>query len=108
MNNITIGQYIPGNSWMHRLDPRIKLFSMIVLLVAIFVIPISSDPVPIFSMLGLFFGIGLLTVSTRVPLKKVLNGLRPIVFLLTFTFFIQIFYVSTGTLVVAPIEMYLL
>jgi len=107
MNNITIGQYIPGNSWMHRLDPRIKLFSMIVLLVAIFVIPISSDPIPIFSMLGLFFGIGLLTVSTRVPLKKVLNGLRPIVFLLTFTFFIQIFYVSTGTLVVAPIEMYL-
>ena len=36
MNNVTIGQYIAGDSWLHRLDPRIKLFSLVILLVATF------------------------------------------------------------------------
>jgi len=40
-------------------------------------------------------------------MRKVLNGLRPIVFLLTFTFFIQLFYVKTGSLVFDPIPMYI-
>ncbi|MBE0700889.1 MAG: energy-coupling factor transporter transmembrane protein EcfT [Acholeplasmataceae bacterium] len=107
MNNITIGQYIPGNSWLHKLDPRIKLFSLVILLVAVFMIPISTQIVPIVSMLSLFVGVILLTFSSGVPVKKVLNGLRPIVFLLTFTFIIQLFYVKTGTLLVDPIPMYI-
>jgi energy-coupling factor transport system permease protein len=32
MNNITIGQYIPGDSWLHKLDPRVKLLSLVILL----------------------------------------------------------------------------
>jgi energy-coupling factor transport system permease protein len=55
----------------------------------------------------MFVGVILLTMSSTVPMRKVLNGLRPIVFLLTFTFIIQVFYVKTGTLVVNPIEMYI-
>ncbi len=107
MNNITIGQYIPGDSWLHRLDPRIKLLSLVVILVAIFIIPISIEAGAITSMLSLFAGVILLTMSSGVPLKKVINGLRPIVFLLTFTFLIQLFYVRTGNLVVPPIDMYI-
>jgi energy-coupling factor transport system permease protein len=49
----------------------------------------------------------ILTISTKIPIRKVLNGLKPIVFLLTFTFIIQLFYVKTGNLVVDPIEMYI-
>lgn len=109
MNNITIGQYIPGTSWLHKLDPRIKLMSVIVLLVAIFVVPISTkDIVPAVSMTGMLILMFLLTVSSGVPLKKVLNGLRPIVFLLTFTFLLQIFYVRDGNLVTdTPIRMHI-
>jgi energy-coupling factor transport system permease protein len=101
MNNITLGQYIPGDSWLHKLDPRIKLLSLVVLLVSTFLIPISSNLHSIISMsilLVLAFG---LTFSAKVPMRKVLNGLRPIVFLLTFTFVIQIFYVKSGDLLVS-------
>ncbi|MBU1141179.1 MAG: energy-coupling factor transporter transmembrane protein EcfT [Firmicutes bacterium] len=107
MNNITIGQYIPGTSWLHKLDPRIKLLSLVILLVGTFMIPISVDLIPLITMLLIFVGIMVLTASTGIPMRKVLNGLRPIVFLLTFTFFIQLFYVRTGTLVTAPITMYI-
>lgn len=106
MNNITIGQYIPGDSWLHRLDPRIKLLSLIVMLVGVFIIPISADLSSIVSMGGILVLVMLLTASSGVPMKKVINGLRPIVFLLTFTFFIQLFYVNTGTLL-GSYEMYI-
>jgi energy-coupling factor transport system permease protein len=107
MNNITIGQYIPGNSWLHKLDPRIKLLSIVIILVATFIIPISAETISLITMSMMFVGVILLTMSSTVPMRKVLNGLRPIVFLLTFTFIIQVFYVKTGTLVVNPIEMYI-
>jgi energy-coupling factor transport system permease protein len=103
MNNITIGQYIPGDSWLHRLDPRIKLLSLVIMLVAIFMIPIRLNIAPIASMLSISVFIGLLTLLSGVSVRKVLNGLKPIVFLLTFTFFIQLFYVTEGNLVVDPI-----
>lgn len=106
MNNITIGQYIPGDSWLHRLDPRIKLLSVVVLLVATFVIPISHDMIPLISMGAIFIGVMALTYSTGIPIRKVLNGLRPIVFLLTFTFIIQVFYVKSGD-ILASIPMYI-
>jgi len=107
MNNITIGQYIPGSSWLHKLDPRIKLLSIVIILVATFIIPISAEAVPLITMSMLFVGVILLTMSSTVPMRKVLNGLRPIVFLLTFTFVIQVFYVKTGTLLFDPIQMYI-
>ena len=100
MNNITIGQYIPGHSWLHRLDPRIKMFSLVVLLVATFLIPISSELLHIGIMALIFVFIIILTMSADVPIKKVLNGLKPIVFLLTFTFFIQLFFVTGGDILV--------
>lgn len=106
MNNITIGQYIPGDSWLHKLDPRIKLLSLVVLLVATFVIPISSELIPLVSMGVIFLGVMALTFSTGIPIRKVLNGLRPIVFLLTFTFVIQVFYVKSGE-ILASIPMYI-
>jgi len=107
MNNITIGQYIPGNSWLHRLDPRMKLLSLIIILVGTFLIPISAKLISLLSMVALFVIIVVLTISTGVPMKKVLNGLKPIVFLLTFTFFIQLFYVREGKLLLGPITMYI-
>lgn len=106
MNNITIGQYIPGDSWLHKVDPRIKLFSLIILMVGTFLIPISAELTPLIAMGSIFVLVILLTWSTKIPMKKVINGLRPIVFLLTFTFFIQLFYVRQGQLL-ASYELYL-
>lgn len=107
MNNVTIGQYIAGDSWLHKLDPRIKLFSLVILLVATFLIPVSPDLTPLFSMIAILVLVIGLTISSKVPLRKVLNGLKPIVFLLTFTFVIQLFYVKTGQMVAGPFEMFI-
>jgi energy-coupling factor transport system permease protein len=101
MNNITIGQYIPGDSWLHRLDPRIKMFALVVLLVGTFIIPISTTWGPVASMGAIFIGMLILTASAGIPIKKMVNGLKPIVFLLTFTFFIQLFFITEGKLLVS-------
>lgn len=105
MNNITIGQYIPGDSFLHRLDPRIKLLALVIMLVAIFMIPISVETVPLLLMGGITVFVIFLTMISGVSIKKVLNGLRPIVFLLTFTFFIQVFYITEEVALLGPVSM---
>lgn len=97
MNNITLGQYIPGNTWLHRLDPRFKLIILTILLVGTFLIKVSAELIPILTMVAIFVGVLILTKSADIPIKKVINGLKPIVFLLTFTFFIQLFYIKGDT-----------
>lgn len=96
--NITIGQYINKDSWLHRLDPRMKILGIISLLVSIFLIPIpqwsevtkSKDIIVLISLGVFFIGSLILTMSAKIPLRKALNGLKGIVFLLLFTFAIQI------------------
>jgi energy-coupling factor transport system permease protein len=108
MNNITIGQYIPGNSWLHTLDPRIKIMSLIIILVSVFMIPIATDVFVIYILLGFLVFTMILIMSSSIPLLKVLNGLKPVVFLLTFTVVVQILYVREGIpLYDTPIVMHL-
>lgn len=83
---VTIGQYIPADSLVHRLDPRTKIAALTSVMVAIFM---AKD----------FAGYGLLAVSllgvivlSQVPLGFVLRGLRPIVFLLILTVILNVFF----------------
>lgn len=72
LKGITVGQYFPGDSLVHRLDPRVKILAVLILSVAIF-LPKSW---PGYAVTGLFC---LLAVSlARVPLRMILQGLRPI------------------------------
>ena len=108
MNNMTIGQYIPGNSWLHHLDPRIKMMSLIMLLISIFLIPIQGNQVDLFMLAGYLFLTILLIMSSQIPILKVLQGLRPILFLLTFTVLIQILIVTpNGNELTQPVTFYL-
>lgn len=95
-NKITIGQYIPTNSWLHRLDPRVKILALIFMLVAVFIIPISHELVHISMIISMLVLTVLLTLTSKVPLNRVLSGIRPIVFLLTFTFVLQVFANNEG------------
>ncbi|WP_025725606.1 energy-coupling factor transporter transmembrane component T family protein [Acholeplasma granularum] len=92
--NIKIGQYIAGNSILHRLDPRIKIMSMILLIITIFLVPINLEPQNIIWMIALFvFSMSLVFLS-GIRIGKVLQGLKTIVFLMTFTFIIQLFTIQ--------------
>ena len=55
--NITIGQYVKGNSFLHKLDPRLKIVSTIILMVSIFLIPANNinNIYVLLGFLGLFF-----------------------------------------------------
>ncbi|MDE6656469.1 MAG: hypothetical protein K2J85_05715, partial [Anaeroplasmataceae bacterium] len=92
MNNITIGQYVPGNSWLYKLDPRTKVILTILFIVMIFLI--SS----FYAMLISFGVFILIFLSTRVSIIRLIRGLKPILFLLTFTFILQIIYNRDGKL----------
>ena len=97
MNVVVIGQYIKGNSILHRMDPRTKVIGMVLLIVALFLIPLKTSLYSFYGMLGFtVFTISLVLLS-KVPIGKVIKGLRPIIFLLTFTAVVQLFYESDGS-----------
>ncbi len=103
MNNIVIGQYIPGKSWIYKLDPRIKILSLVILMVATFLL--NS-----FILMSIMFLLMLIMfLSTRVPFLKMVRGLKPLIFLLTFTFLIQIIGAKPedGSIVLLDQKMYL-
>jgi energy-coupling factor transport system permease protein len=71
------------------MDPRVKIILTILMIVLVFLIPNLSGMI-------LFLGVFLIIFfSTKIPFVKVLKGLKPILFLLVFTFFLQLVY-STG------------
>lgn len=90
MNNIVFGQFVLGDSYMYRLDSRVKIISLIILLITTFILP------NILSILAMLLFTILLIVSSKVPLLKVLRGIKPLAFLLTFTFVLQIVYNQKG------------
>lgn len=95
MKNIVIGRYIPGHSFLYRLDPRVKLITLVLLFAATFII---ND---IWVMVGaLGFVIALLPIG-KISLKRVFQGLKPLLFLLIFTFVFQILFNTQGRLLIA-------
>lgn len=86
IDNITLGQYIPGNSILHRLDPRTKIFWTTLLMVATFLIESWAE----YLMMGLF--ILLLLLISGVPIRQSIKGVKPLLFILAITAVLNIFF----------------
>lgn len=84
--DITIGQYFPGESIVHRFDPRLKIITMIFFIISLFFI---NTFIPY-----IFVAIYLLIIIkiANLPLKLVLKGLKPLRWILLITFVINIFF----------------
>lgn len=67
--SITLGQYIPSDSWFHQRDPRARLISFIVLLVGVIFTPI------IWGLLFGFFSVVLIYILARVPIRPAIKGI---------------------------------
>ena len=93
MRDITLGQYFPGNSILHRLDPRAKLILAILYIVAIFV----AKSVSAFAMI-IIATLVLIAVS-GISYRIFLKGLKPILFIVIFTTLINLFLTSGKDLV---------
>ena len=90
MDNMILGRYIPGNSIIHRLDPRSKLVAMILLIIIAFW---GNNPI---TNLILFIATGIFVVLSEVPLSFFIKGLRSMFFLIAFTTLFQLFFISGG------------
>lgn len=83
--DVIIGQYVEGNSFIHRMDPKVKIIISLLYMVLLFVI----DTVAAYGIVSIFTLIVLL--SCGVPLKLVLKGIKPMVFILVFTAVMNLF-----------------
>ncbi len=84
--NITIGQYIPGQSLIHRLDPRTKIIVGIVFMISLFVISNLYGYIPLCAYLIL-----IATIAHLSP-RFILRGLKPIIFIILFTLILNLFW----------------
>ena len=90
IRDITIGQYYPAESRIHRLDPRVKIVCTLLFLVSLF-IPNSQSGYVIATIY-----LGCVIRLSKVPLKYILKGLKPVVILLLFTVVMNLFLTDGG------------
>ena len=90
LSDITLGQYFPGESFIHRLDPRSKILMIVAYIAAIFII----DNFTGYLMLGVFLTVCI--VNTKIPVKFMIKGLKPVMFFIFLTGFFNLFLTTTG------------
>ncbi len=86
LKDITLGQFFPGKSFIHRLDPRTKLLFLVVYIVVLF----TADN---WISYGVVFAFLLLSIAiSRIPLKAIVRGMKPLLFILIFTGILNLFF----------------
>lgn len=93
IRDITLGQYYPGDSSVHQLDPRVKIIVTIAYIVALFI----ADS--FVGMVTAALGVLLAIAVSKVPMSFILRGLKPIFFIILFTFVLNLF-MGTGEVLV--------
>ncbi len=91
ITDITIGQYFPGKSAVHRLDARVKIVLTIAFIVMLFI----ADDIK-----GLCVGVCFTFITfivSRIPLKMMWKSIKPIMIIIIITAMLNLFFVHTGT-----------
>lgn len=85
LKNITIGQYYPGETVIHKLDPRIKILITFVFIISLFFINSFYPYAFVLAFMALSIKL------SKIPIKFILKGLKPIMFIILITFSINLF-----------------
>ena len=93
LKDITLGQYYQTNSIIHKLDPRVKLMGTLVYIIALFL----GQSMVMYAVAGAFL-VTLIAIS-KVPVKFMLKGLKPVIFLLIFSAVFNLFLTEGEPLV---------
>lgn len=86
LKDITIGQYFPGNTAIHQMDPRTKIICVVLFIVALFTCK---------GLLGYLLALAFLVTAVRISkihLKTILKGVKPLIIIITFTAILNMFY----------------
>ena len=87
IRDITLGQYYPGNSVIHKLDPRVKILAALLYIVALFVVKEFSG-----FIVAIVFLEAVIIIS-KVPRRYIWRGLKPVLIIIAFTLIVNIFMV---------------
>ena len=93
IRDITIGQYYPANSKLHRLDPRVKIVCTMIFLISLFCFQNIWGYV-----IATVFLASIIRIS-KVPFKFIVKGLRPVIMLLMITVLFNLLLTKTGTVI---------
>lgn len=88
LRDITLGQFFPGNTFIHRLDPRTKLLAVILYIVALF----NAQGVVTYAIVTAL--LALCIIVSRVPFRSLTRGLKPIWVIVAFTAIMNLFFTS--------------
>ncbi len=91
LKDITLGQYFPGNSAIHRMDPRMKLILTIAYIVGVFMV--GNLPGYLLSLAFLYLVVRIAGIS----FKYLIKGVKPLRFIIIFTFVLNLFFVQGET-----------
>ena len=95
LKDITLGQYFPGNSVIHRLDPRTKLIALIVYIIALF----SAGS---WMSYGIVLAFLIVTVAlSKIPVKALFKGMKPLVMILIFTGILNLLFTTGETVLLS-------
>jgi len=95
IKNITMGQYIPGNSLLHRADPRTKIIWTVLLLIALFT---ANNIYGFVMMIAL---VGIILIISEIKVSYTLRGIKPLLIILIITSLINIFTYPGNTVLVS-------
>jgi energy-coupling factor transport system permease protein len=102
MDKMIIGRYVPADSLIHRLDPRSKLIIIFLFVCIIFL----ANNLFTYVLIGIytFLMLGL----SRIPIRFLYAGLKPVLWLVLFTLLLQVFFTKEGSLLyeLGPIKIY--
>ena len=88
IKDITIGQYFPGHSPVHRMDPRMKLILTIFYIVILFVVSNPFGFIPAVLFLGFAYGV------SKIPVKMIAKSIKPILPIIIFTGVLNLLFID--------------
>lgn len=92
--DVSFGQYFEGKSILHRLDPRMKLIIAILYIIVIFMAK------SIFSFMLLVISMIFLISVSKIPMRTLLKGMKPIIMILTLTAVLQVFWMKGDVILI--------
>ncbi|MCH6269542.1 energy-coupling factor transporter transmembrane component T family protein, partial [Neobacillus citreus] len=102
MEKMIFGRYVPADSLIHKMDPRSKL---IIIFLFVCVIFLANNGLT-YALIGIytFLMLGL----SKIPIRFLYGGLKPIIWLVLFTFILQLFFTKGGSLIFhwGPVKIY--
>lgn len=95
MNGMMLGRYLPMDSFIHRLDPRLKIGSLLLLLISVF---FDAGFIG-YGILGVF--VIMLMLLSKMKVSQMLKSIKPMLFMIIFLMFFNLLFIQKGTLLIA-------